>query len=276
MTTTNKQFAANVIAHSIGPARRALCTMQVTFPRIILAEMNTHRKFSRNAASSRAIPIAKMVEEVRTNLFIPEFGSHKPGMQAGELVADQEIARLEWIAASKDAVDSALALHNLGVAKQVVNRLLEPFSWTTVIITSTSWANFFDQRCSEFAQPEMRTIAEMMRLAYNHSIPTEFNDGDWHLPYVASSELEDIGLEKAMKASTARCSRVSYRHQDDSIDLDKDIRSFDKLSTSGHYSPFEHQAESNCHAGQNMNGNLGYGWLQHRKIYPQEYIEDLA
>jgi hypothetical protein len=78
-----KVLADSIYGLSSGQTAR-ITTMQVTFPRFILAEINTHRAFSRNSASSRAIPTEKIIEQVVTNPFIPEtFNRRVKGMGVG-------------------------------------------------------------------------------------------------------------------------------------------------------------------------------------------------
>ena len=165
-----------------------LTTVEVTIPRIVLAEFNTHRVFSRNSASSRAIPVEKQIEKVLTDPFIPtEFGSNKSGMQAGEPLTgdDRAQAIFSWLDARDAAVSQARKMLDLGVHKQITNRLLEPFMYHTIICSSTEWDNFFAQRCSPLAQPEIRLAAEAIREARAASTPQRrvFID-DPHLPYL--------------------------------------------------------------------------------------------
>jgi thymidylate synthase ThyX len=148
---------AKIVADSIGPQGDRLTTFVVTFPRIILAEFNTHRMFSRNSASSRAIPFAKMVESVETNPFIPIAWQvdHK-GMQGSEYktgLSEIQLCINKWLEARNNAVQSATLLNKTDlVTKQLCNRLLEPFMWHTVIITSGKEGldNFFELRCPEY------------------------------------------------------------------------------------------------------------------------------
>lgn len=61
-----------------------LTTMVVKLPRIVLAELNTHRVFSRNSASSRAIPTRKQLRALVRAAFVPSsFGTAVGGMNAG-------------------------------------------------------------------------------------------------------------------------------------------------------------------------------------------------
>ncbi len=203
-------FDVKVLADSRSPAGYRLTTLEATFPRFILAEFNTHRVFSRNSASSRAIPIAKQVRRVLEQPYVPiEFGSNQPGMQAGPALAGEakRAAECEWLRARDAAVRHVLGLVTnpdevpaeadlldylgqvedacnaqsqrpewLNVHKQVANRLLEPFMWHTVIVTATDWENFWNLRCHADAQPEIRKVATMMREKVEASSPVDL---DW-------------------------------------------------------------------------------------------------
>ena len=165
--------------------------MEVTFPRIVLAEFNTHRVLSRNSASSRAIPVEKRIAALELDCFEPEaFGKNQKGMQASEDLRSEDdvMARMAWRKASTEAIASAKALASLGVHKQLANRLIEPFCWHTVIVTATEWDNFYALRCSPDAQPEIRKVAEMMRDVHEASRPTYLDFGEWHLPLLQDDE----------------------------------------------------------------------------------------
>lgn len=202
-------FKAEIIADSLHPEGDRLTTFVVTFPRIILAELNTHRAFSRNSASSRAIPFKKMVEAVRYTPFIPmAWMKDHPGMQGTEFFTAEEVEHGEfigqWLAARDAALEAAIALHEgitiaagidsgdspssekqINVSKQVCNRLLEPFMWHTAIITSSrpGLENFFALRAHPAAEIHMQKLAEVMLDAYNKSTPINLGYGNWHLPY---------------------------------------------------------------------------------------------
>jgi thymidylate synthase ThyX len=262
-------YAAKVLADSVSPCGVRLTTLQVTFPRIVLAEFNTHRMLSRNSASSRAIPVEKRIAEVEADPFVPvekriaeveadpfvpeAFGMNRPGMQAGAAVdpAMQAMSRAAWREACRRAVDGARTLVEAGVHKQWANRLLEPFAWHTVIVTATEWENFFALRCNEMAQPEIRRAAEMMRDAMAASAPRKMGIGEWHLPLFGYDEdgltFNDndpgaLPMSEAIKVSVARCARVSYLTHDGRRDVDADLALYDRLLSSGHMSPFEHVA----------------------------------
>jgi len=243
-------MSATILTDSITGTEGApvrLTTMKVRLPRIVLAELNTHRVLSRNSASSRAIPVEKRIRAVLTDPFIPEaFAANKPGMQAGDaLDQEQDLwARVAWLNARNDAVDRATELVKLGVHKQWANRLIEPFSWTEVIITATEWENFFALRISPDAQPEIRRAAEAMKAAMDASTPKVLQAGQWHLPLVTDEDQGDpaIPAELLPKLSIARCARVSYLTHDGRRDPGVDLALHDRLLAAGHMSPFEHAA----------------------------------
>ena len=196
---------------SVGENGERLTTIVGTLPRFMLPELNTHRVFSRNSASSRAIPMSKTIARVQNEPAIPvEFGSNKPGMQAGE--EDESVAksaREVWLAARDTAVEHAQMMEHMGIHKQVTNRILEPFMWHEVVITATEWDGFFDQRVSELAQPEIRVFAEAVKEAMDASEPEEIGVDGWHLPFIQPDE-KNLTHKVRVAASIARCARVSY------------------------------------------------------------------
>lgn len=236
------------------------------FPNFLANGVVVHN--SRNSASSRAVPIKKKIEQVLNNPALPvEWGVNKSGMQA-ETALDAEGAKLAeeiWLAARDGAVGYAELLTKLGVHKQVVNRLLEPFMFHTAIISATYWEGFFQQRCSPLAQPEMRVFAEAVRDAYESSVPTEVGYNQWHTPYILPEEYDHLNQETSLAVSAARCCRVSYENHHGIRDTDDDLRLFKQLITAdpGHWSPLEHVATPQV--GQNY-GNF-QGWRQLRHVY---------
>lgn len=290
-------FEAKILASSESPDGVVLDTFEITFPRIILAEFNTHRMFSRNSASSRAIPVEKMIERVMSDPYIPSsWGKNQKGMQAGaDLSAELgAAARMDWLQARYAAVTGAQRLLSLGVHKQLTNRLLEPFMWHTCIVTATEWSNFFHLRNNAMAHPDIQTIARMMQELYEKRIPNKLNYGQWHLPYyndedgLAFNDRDPGALPQAdlIKASIGRCARVSYLTHDGKCDLDADIRLHDQLLAAGHMSPFEHVARpwqdedrhytlhdeklyAGNYAAAQWSGNFR-GWVSYRKTIPGE------
>jgi thymidylate synthase ThyX len=251
-------YAAKIIADSISEAGDRLTTFEVTYPRPIHSEMMTHRNFSRNAGSSRAIPVEKMIRNVLDDPFIPIYwGKNQKGMQAEVELdeTDQLYARQEWDVAMNRAVECVKNLQEIGVHKQIANRLLEPFSWITVIITATEWSNFFALRANPMAQPEIRKIAEMMKDLYETNTPKLLKYDEWHLPYITEEDFrnqaitcvsaatrEAIILEDKKKVSAARCARVSYLTHDGKRDIQADLDLYERLVSGGHLSPLEHVA----------------------------------
>jgi hypothetical protein len=280
-------YEAKIIADSISPAGIRLTTLQVTFPRFLLAEFNTHRALSRNSASSRAIPVKKRIQQVMADPFIPEqFGRNQKGMQARHNLEGEDLtlAREIWMGTLNVAALEAQHLDELGVHKQLANRLLEPFMWHTVVVTATDWGNFFHLRCHPDAQPEFQKIAGMMRDVMEASTPQPVLSEEWHLPYV-SQQLVDSGMAWGRLAlvASARCARVSYLTYDGKLDAEADLALATKLLAAGHMSPFEHPATpmdatpdetSGPVVGWNERRPEYYGnfrgWMQYRKLIPGE------
>lgn len=253
--------AAKIIADSVSPDGVPLTTFEITFPRIILAEFNTHRMFSRNSASSRAIPIQKMIASVLEDPYVPStWGQNQKGMQAGDELSkyDSDMARAAWLYARDLAVDQAAKLLKLGVHKQLTNRLLEPFMWHTCIVSATEWSNFFHLRDNPMAHPDIQILAHAMQELYKNRTPRELRYGQWHMPYVKQEEIDAAILDapplnevesyyesavvRLTKVSVGRCARVSYLTHEGQRDLQADVDLHDRLLESGHMSPFEHVA----------------------------------
>jgi thymidylate synthase ThyX len=268
-------YSARVLLDSSSPAGIRLVTMEVRYPRFIHAELMTHRVFSRNAASSRAIPIKKMIAAVREEPAMPIYwGKNQPGMSARQEIDDAARARAEaeWRRALERALETAELLSDseIDLHKQLVNRILEPFAWITVIITATEWSNFFTQRCHPDAQPEIKHLADMMLHEFRVSAPQQVALGDWHLPL---TQADERALEPALlrKLSVARCARVSYLTHEGSRDHAKDLELFERLlggGANGHWSPFEHIATP-LERGDEWSANFR-GWKSFRKLFPEE------
>lgn len=259
---------ATVIADSKNEMGDKITSFIVTFPRMILAEFNTHRVFSRNSASSRAIPFKTLLKRVNENPFIPiAFQKEHKGMQGKEYLSGYKLklARSLWISASKVAMLSARLLNKVPVTKQLCNRILEPFAWHTVIVTATEWDNYFELRDHEAAEIHIADLAHKMKIAQKNSSPKLLFGGEYHIPFGDNiddeSQINEILEEWAgdkethnptahnfenlkIKIAIARCARISYGSFDGSNDYKKDIKLFERLSTMGHWSPFEHVAES--------------------------------
>ena len=243
-----------------------LTTMELKYPRFIHAEFMTHRVFSRNASSSRAIPIQRQIDMIMEDTAMPiHWGKNQAGMQAQEelIGSDLVAAQMLWVAARDDAIATAEALIQFGAHKQIVNRILEPFSHITVLVTSDSWGNFFALRDHEDAQPEIRELARVMKAAMETSTPKSLGQGEWHLPYLDDEDLANINNHMAESSitrhkpnkwdvcmmacavSAARCARVSYlTHDKKRPTLEEDMNLFYRLAHANppHMSPCEHQA----------------------------------
>ncbi len=262
---------ARVIADSVSPVDIRLTTIEVVLHRFVLAELNTHRAFSRNSASSRAIPVARMMAKVATKPAIPlQWPAEQSGMQGGAPVADPGKARDIWLAARDAAVVHAEQLAGLGVHKSIVNRLLEPFLTHTVIITATDWDDFWMQRCSPLAQPEIRAAAEAMLAARNLSQPRPVDYDQWHTPYISDDERDQLTPAMQRRVSAARCARVSYLTHAGIRDPDMDLDLYARLLAAQppHASPLEHVATPAYCVGRthdNVRGNFD-GWHQLRHL----------
>ena len=179
--------SARILADSISPDGIRLVTFEVTFPRIVLAEFNTHRTLSRNSASSRAIPVKKMLKMVKENPYVPSvWGKNQRGMQAENLVTDEIAAssEIEWLKARDSAVKHVEKLLELGIHKQLTNRLLEPFMWHTVICTATEYGNLFNLRNNSAAHPDIMKPVALMQGLYESHEPFVMDYGEWHLPLI--------------------------------------------------------------------------------------------
>lgn len=249
-------ISAKVIADSTWGNKR-ITTLQLRLPRFILSQLNKHRAFSNNAASSRAIPVAKMIEQVVNDPVIPiHWGANQAGMVADKELSEADIqeCRHLWLSARDAAVEYAKMFADKGLHKQVTNRLLEPFMWSDVLITATEWDNFFELRLAHDSQPEMQELAWVMKCEMDAFTPayTQF-----HLPYVSEQEVLEWQARNNLSerhvnvegyfyftnVSAARCARVSYRNHDNTeCVIEKDIQLADTLRKSKHFTPFEHQA----------------------------------
>ena len=254
---------AEVIADSCVDGGRRITTMVLRFPRFLLPQFNTHRAFSRNTASSRAIPTEKLIARVRDYPVLPTYiGKNQPGMSASETIA--EMSQLRAIAALRELAEITsqyvTELSRLGAHKQTANRYLEPFLMTTVIVTATEWDNFFALRLHHSTQPEMQDLAKVMKSALDASTPKEkgqsYNTDCWHLPFGDRMKTTD-GMEMLYIAA-ARCARVSYETHGGDTDEAKDLELAKRLREDGHWSPFEHIAYP-ARPGGVVSGNLK-GW----------------
>lgn len=264
MPTTDTNIKAKIICDSLNPKYPdcRLTTFVCTYPRIILAELNTHRMCSKSTASSRAIPIRKQIEKVKLRPFIPSWiGANQSGMQAQKEVdlETQDQFKQNWLMLSGSACIVAGHLDDIGIHKQISNRLLEPWGYVTSIITATDWSNFFALRAHPNAQPEFMVLAYRMLEAYLESEPLVRED---HIPFGDQME-PGLSLEDKRMVACARCARISYETHDGKRDHEEDLRLAKRLIADGHMSPFEHVARANPHSDC-YTGNFR-GWIQERK-----------
>jgi thymidylate synthase ThyX len=299
-TQATQKISAKVIADSINHNGDRMTTMEIEYPRFILAELNTHRMLSKNSASSRAIPVKAMHEQIKASPAEPVYwGKNQAGMQATDITD----AKFIWQRAMQDALHWAWALSDrVGLHKQIANRITEPWMLMKTVISGTEWKNFFWLRDHPDAQPEIAELALKMRLAMDSSTPQLLNPGEWHVPYVTSyrdshtevlhyvdANEKYITAEQACIISASCCAQVSYRKNDDSYEKAEKI--FKQLIESQpcHASPVEHQAtpmDLDTYAnyepetwepgvthvsanGDLWSGNLR-GWIQHRKLIANE------
>lgn len=251
-------ISAEIVEDSINQFGDRITTMVLTYPRSIHAELMTHRVFSRNAASSRAVPYLKLKDSVVDGMFLPyAYQKSHSGMQ-GSVYHDLETtAKIEKVIVNmrNSVIADADKLHNLGVTKQVINRYLEPYQYYRVLVTSTEWSNFIGLRAHEDAEIHIAELGEKVLDALNSNTPRILKPGEWHLPF--GDRINEEALERdskilnipkvelRIKIAIARCARVSYdnfNHTKD--DYVKDAELFDKLFASVpiHASPAEHAA----------------------------------
>lgn len=282
---------AKVILDSISPDGIRLTTVQVRFWRPMLPELNTHRAISKNAGSSRARPSKAIIDQVRKDPWGPiHWGKNQAGMQAREELKGDwlMVAKTRWVWAARETADKAEGLLNIGLHKQIVNRLLEPFTYVDVLLTATDWANFFALRLHEDAQPEMQDLARAINSAMDASEPTLLQPGEWHLPYVSGTgdevdgDFEFRGIETLKRLSVSRCAKISYTAFDGTVEpIEKELDRYRCLIESQpmHASPCEHQATPDVwvnnmddFGNRRLHGNL-LGWVQLRKTLPNECVK---
>lgn len=236
-----------------------LTTMVIRFPRCILPQVLTHRAFSRNTSSSRAIPTSKLLDR---DPWIPsKVGINKPGMSAEKYLEGQDLYDLQSeLGELYDTMSETIS--RLGsvykVHKQTLNRYLEPWLMTTMLVSATEWDNFFALRLHHTTQPEMQELAQRMKEALDASTPQELKSGDWHVPFEQDDDFQKLAV------AVGRCARVSYETHDGVRDQQKDIELFDKLKKEGHWSPFEHVAQAYWDKDIEY-ANLK-GWIQYRTM----------
>lgn len=273
-----------IIKDSVSEDGKRITTFQLRYWRSIHADVMSHRIFSRNASSSRAIPVKTMLKQVWNDPAGPYYwGENRPGMQAHtELTpVKRAIAKWLWHTASKTACLFAWAAMKIGLHKQVANRLLEPWQYIHVVLTSTEFDNWDELRNHADAQPEIRILASNMLYTRAVSFPTPLKAGQWHLPYVSANDYRQLAgdhedrINILKQVSAARCCRVSYlKHDGSQASVSDDFNLCRKLAKARpiHASPFEHIATP---SPVNVNGAWGNfnGWRQYRKEIEEEILQ---
>lgn len=309
-------LVAKVVADSMSSAGIRLTTMELMYPRFIHDELLTHRQFSRNASSQRAIPVEKMVEAVEIDPAMPvRWGLNGKGMQDHGVLSPigVEIAKKDWLLARDHAVAVArqMLARKEPAHKQIINRILSPFSHIHVLVTATEWENYFALRKHPDADPTFHALAIKMWEAWQASTPSLRGHGDWHLPYIEREDVDAALLyvmdqnetaqsvdQLAMtieeldakttaaccRISAARCSRVSYvNHEKKRPTVAEDLAQFSRLMERMpmHASPAEHQATPDRLVPfanmvgweqQHLHGNF-VGWKQFRKFFVGEAVQ---
>lgn len=284
MLKPHPQFVPpQIILDSVNASGDRLTTFKLRYPRMVHSELMTHRVFSRNTSSSRAIPTARLSASVAEELYVPQFRENRTGMQAGDYlsVEDQEAAADLWRETAERCITAARTLGGTyNVHKQWTNRMLEWFGYITAVVSATSWNNFIGLREElgddmwPMAQDEIYWQATGVRDLLASNEPKLLQVGQWHLPFIRDSERQDF-LDRLLKISAARCASTSYETVDGKLmDYDRALAVYDKLVTARrmHASPLEHQAEPDpARTNPTKHGNFT-NWIQHRKLIPGECI----
>ena len=287
---------SEIIADSVNMSGNRLTTFLLEYPRYIHSELLTHRVFSKNAASSRAIPVEKFIQQVIENPATPShWGRNQSGMQANEELLPDEIeqCKREWLSLRDKAIESVLKLKDIGLHKQVANRLLEPWFHMKIILSGTEFQNFFALRAHKDAHPDLQKLAFMMLDQYNNFKPSEKKTGEWHIPFGDKIDQAKLDIleekiygprqpqtyyfyqqqELRKKIAVARCARVSYLNYEGKDDYEVDVQLCDRLfgNNPKHLSPAEHVAQALDNS--EYSGNFR-GWKQYRKFFKDENLSD--
>jgi hypothetical protein len=299
---------AKVICDSVSPEGVRLTTLHCRYPRMVHGEVMTHRAFSRNGRSSRAVPVLTLLQE---EPYLPEFLTNKSGMVGGEPLTGEalEEANALWLGLAAETKRVVGRLNELKVHKQHANRPLEWFGYIDVLITSTDWSNWNALRDEDGAQPEIIQLAKRIKSAMRRSKPDRLMPGDWHLPYIEDKDYNAVdemfgdacmgcifnsdyctckeetakAFEVLKKISVARCARLTIKPFDGDGSIEKELKRYNLLMVSKpvHASPAEHIATPDELVNPAVeewkfgheHGNF-YGWRQFRKMIPSNTIYD--
>lgn len=256
-----------VIAASVNPWGGKIATIVCRYQRFFHSELMTHKDLSRNASSSRAIPFKTMLKLTRKHMAAPIFwGKNKPGMQAVEELKGIGLwwAKFMWQLTGHIVLSLAWLMSFSKVHKQIINRMIEPWTFINVQITATYWDRMIYLRIDNAAQPEFQALAQQIKKALLSAYYKPLQPGEWHLPWLMMHEM-DLPLEKKKKISAARSARLSYTPIGEvKTNIDRDIPLAEDLLSQLHLSPFEHQAtpaigqHANLHGWRNYRTELGY------------------
>lgn len=288
------EISATVILDSVNSSGTRLTTLHLRYPRMVHSELMTHRVFSRNARSSRAVPVMTLLEE---DNYLPTFSTNQSGMQPADELSekDQEKAQKIWLELIEFTKRKVLELKKLEVHKQWSNRPLEAFGFIDVLISATDFNNFFALRDHEDAQIEIRILAQKIKQALSESTPQRLKEGEWHLPYIKSSDYEAVRnyqrelsrisesrtnqtevfvYETLCRISAARCARISYSPFSGGADLSSELDRYLRLAGSSpvHASPLEHQAYADPNGRSPYHHGNFRGFVQFRKLKTNEYV----
>lgn len=288
---------AEIVADSINMCGNRLTTFVLEYPRFCHSELLTHRMFSKNSASSRAIPIEKMIQQVIDNPATPVWwGKNQSGMQAKEELnlTDREKAQIKWLEARDIAIGYVRQLMEIGLHKQIANRILEPWFNIRIILSGTEFENFFALRAHPDAQPEIQALAYKMLEEYNKSTPKKLNNEEWHIPFGDKMDIDRLReilpppamnydncqsynsnlINVKIKISVARCARVSYLNYEGKDDYEADVKLCDRLfgNIPRHLSPAEHVAQALD--SSEFVGNFR-GFKQYRYFFLDQNLKDL-
>lgn len=252
-----------------------LTTWELVYPRYILAQLNTHRMFSRNSASSRATPTHVLANEVAFNpAFFDSLTTNQRGMVGGAELSeeDAESFKIEWNGLANEVAKCAIAWKKrYNLSKQIINRILEPFMFIRTIVTATEVDNFFKLRLAPDAQPEIQSLAKAMKESMEKVEPRRLRLGQMHLPYIDEESLKVVADIDNAVTSIAACARVSVVRGDGRhTTLTEDTEFVERLAKAGHLSPFEHVAV--CALADDMYANLR-GWRSIR--YGIDHVPEL-
>ena len=302
MINTNKiythpgqpEMQVEVILASAASNCPNLYTIRMRYPRVIHGEIMTHRVFSRNARSSRAVPVLTMLEEVRKTPYVPwHWGKNQKGMQAFEenntpvvfgngednFIQGYYTREEAWLKACNNAVNIAEAFMEADYHKQNPNRLLEPFSWIDTLITATQWDNFLWLRQHHAAEPHLQDLANLVAKAIAEAEIQNLTTNDWHLPYITEHEIEIYHNSILLRLSAARCARISYKPFNGDSTIEAELNRYNSLMADDrvHASPLEHQGkpdykDKHGYTLPHYHGNFT-GWIQQRKLVPNEVYQ---